>query len=296
MSCALHEDGTQGFGEGAQRRPGSGPWMSRCRRRRPGGLRDLLEGQLRGPGAGGSEPDELFEARGDRRCPAGPPRTPPGASASTALTMIVAMRAAGAAPGSSVSFHGDTVRGHNPLTADSPCAGGAESLGLIRQVGRKSGATPDRGFTKTRSGHGSNTHRTHCMERRPDRRVPATPRWTAPGWATSTSPGRPAPRQSEGKTSPEELIAAAHSACFSMAFSLALARPATPLRGQHQGGCHLRARHRHHRQPPDRQRTDPRAFPKRNSRSIAEEAKVGCPVSGALAGIEITLDATLAAS
>ncbi len=32
---------------------------------------------------------------------------------------------------------------------------------------------------------------------------------------------------SEGKTSPEELIAAAHSACFSMAFSHALARPAT---------------------------------------------------------------------
>ena len=29
---------------------------------------------------------------------------------------------------------------------------------------------------------------------------------------------------SEGKTSPEELIAAAHSACFSMAFSLAVAQ------------------------------------------------------------------------
>ena len=27
---------------------------------------------------------------------------------------------------------------------------------------------------------------------------------------------------------------------------------------------------------------------------IAEEAKMGCPVSGALTGIEITLDATLA--
>jgi hypothetical protein len=31
------------------------------------GLRDLLEGQLRGSGAGGPEPDELFEAGRDRR-------------------------------------------------------------------------------------------------------------------------------------------------------------------------------------------------------------------------------------
>lgn len=40
-------------------------------------------------------------------------------------------------------------------------------------------------------------------------------------WAARTeAPG--------GKTSPEELVAAAHSACFSMAFSAALARAGTP--------------------------------------------------------------------
>ena len=32
----------------------------------------------------------------------------------------------------------------------------------------------------------------------------------------------------EGKTSPEELVAAAHAACFEMAFSAALARAGTP--------------------------------------------------------------------
>jgi osmotically inducible protein OsmC len=40
-------------------------------------------------------------------------------------------------------------------------------------------------------------------------------------WAARTE-------QSGGKTSPEELLAAAHAACFSMAFSAALARNRTP--------------------------------------------------------------------
>ena len=34
--------------------------------------------------------------------------------------------------------------------------------------------------------------------------------------------------EADGRTSPEELIAAAHSACFSMAFSHALAQAGTP--------------------------------------------------------------------
>jgi osmotically inducible protein OsmC len=98
----------------------------------------------------------------------------------------------------------------------------------------------------------------------------------------------------EGKTSPEELIAAAHSACFSMAFSNALAQaghtaeeintkadvtfqPGTGITGSH---LTLVAR------VPGISADD--------FQRIAEEAKTGCPVSAALTGIEITLDATLA--
>jgi lipoyl-dependent peroxiredoxin len=98
----------------------------------------------------------------------------------------------------------------------------------------------------------------------------------------------------EGRTSPEELIAAAHAACFAMALSHALA----------QGG-----------DPPERLETsatvtfepgtgitksaltvrgrvpgiDEAAF-----KEAADGAKDGCPVSGALKGnVELTLDARL---
>lgn len=102
--------------------------------------------------------------------------------------------------------------------------------------------------------------------------------------------------QAEGKTSPEELIAAAHSACFSMAFSNMLAQAGhTPdevhtqaavtfVPGTGITGSHL---------------TVSAKIPgitEEEFQRIAGEAKVGCPVSGALASIEITLDATLDAS
>ena len=99
---------------------------------------------------------------------------------------------------------------------------------------------------------------------------------------------------SGGKTSPEELIAAAHAACFSMALSGGLAKAGTP---------------------PDRLRTSATvtfvpgtgitkiALEVRGSvpgldadgfRDAADAAKAGCPVSKALAGVpEITLDAGL---
>ena len=99
----------------------------------------------------------------------------------------------------------------------------------------------------------------------------------------------------DGRTSPEELIAAAHAACFSMALSHALAQAGTPaeslstsatvtfvpgtgitaialvvegrVAGVDEGGF----------------------------REAAEGARVGCPVSQALAAVpEITLDARLA--
>lgn len=97
-----------------------------------------------------------------------------------------------------------------------------------------------------------------------------------------------------GRTSPEELIAAAHSSCFSMAFSNALAKnetPATKLTttaaveltpGTGITGITLTVRG----EVPG---LDNDAFVK-----LATEAKEGCPVSKALAGTTITLDAALA--
>jgi lipoyl-dependent peroxiredoxin len=103
--------------------------------------------------------------------------------------------------------------------------------------------------------------------------------------------------RSEGSTSvttPEELIAAAHASCFSMAFSHALTENGTPPEsidttasvtfkpGTGITGSHLNV----NAVVPGLDRED---FDR-----IAAEAKAGCPVSQALAGIEITLEATLA--
>lgn len=103
--------------------------------------------------------------------------------------------------------------------------------------------------------------------------------------------------RSEGSTSvttPEELIAAAHSSCFSMALSHALAENGTPPEsidttasvtfkpGTGITGSHLNVN-----------AVIPGLSPEDFER-IAEAAKSGCPVSAALAGIEITLEATLA--
>ena len=99
---------------------------------------------------------------------------------------------------------------------------------------------------------------------------------------------------SGGKTSPEELIAAAHASCFSMALSLGLAKAGAPpeqLRtsavvtfvpgtGITKSALTVRGR------VPG---LDADGF-----REAAEAAKKGCPVSQALAGVpEITLDAAL---
>ncbi|HUC34013.1 MAG TPA: OsmC family peroxiredoxin [Ilumatobacteraceae bacterium] len=96
-----------------------------------------------------------------------------------------------------------------------------------------------------------------------------------------------------GRTSPEELIAAAHSACFSMALSHALTQggnePAaltttaevTFQPGEGITGIVLRVRG-------NVPGMDREAFI-----SAAEGAKVNCPVSKALTGTTITLDADL---
>ena len=101
--------------------------------------------------------------------------------------------------------------------------------------------------------------------------------------------------EAAGKTSPEELIAAAHSSCFSMAFSNMLAKAGyTPdelystaavtfVPGTGITGSHLTVS------------AKVPGISEDEFQKIAGEAKTGCPVSGALASIDITLEATLAA-
>jgi len=99
---------------------------------------------------------------------------------------------------------------------------------------------------------------------------------------------------SDGRTSPEELIAAAHAACFSMAFSNVLAkRGNAPERLETSAtvtfvpgtGITHSALEVHGRVPG----IDADGF-----RAAAEEAKESCPVSQALKGnVELSVDAAL---
>jgi osmotically inducible protein OsmC len=97
-----------------------------------------------------------------------------------------------------------------------------------------------------------------------------------------------------GKTNPEELLGAAHSACYSMALSGALGRNGTPpeslqvtaavtfVPGEGIKGSHLLVSAK----IPGLSEEDFQKF--------AEDARANCPVSQALAGIPITLEASLA--
>ncbi len=109
---------------------------------------------------------------------------------------------------------------------------------------------------------------------------------------------RRAADDAEGVTSPEELIAAAHSACYAMQCSALIARagatPGTldvrsdvtlepdPAGGFRISGIHLTVR-------ATLEGLDADAFAE-----VAQAAKAGCPVSKALTGTTITLDAALA--
>ena len=100
--------------------------------------------------------------------------------------------------------------------------------------------------------------------------------------------------QANGKTSPEELIAAAHSTCYSMALSNGLAKAGTPPTsldttadvtfqpGEGITGIKL---------------TVVGVVPGMSAEDFAaaaEDAKKNCPVSQALTGTTITLEASLA--
>ncbi|WP_295700819.1 OsmC family peroxiredoxin [Lapillicoccus sp.] len=102
----------------------------------------------------------------------------------------------------------------------------------------------------------------------------------------------------DGATSPEELIAAAHSACYAMQFSAIIAEAggtpknldvtadvslgADPAGGFRLTGIALKVRG-------TVEGLDADGFQK-----AAEAAKATCPVSKALTGVDITLDAALA--
>ena len=97
-----------------------------------------------------------------------------------------------------------------------------------------------------------------------------------------------------GQTNPEELLGAAHSACFSMAFSNELAQAGFPPEslqvtaavtfqpGEGITGSHLLVS------------AKIPGIGEERFEAIAESAKQNCPVSQALTGIPITLEASLA--
>ena len=101
-------------------------------------------------------------------------------------------------------------------------------------------------------------------------------------------------QEPEGRTSPEELIAAAHSTCYSMALSGALAKAGTPPEaldvradvtfqpGEGITGSHLTVR------------ASVPGVSAEEFATFADAAKTNCPVSKALTGTTITLDAALA--
>ena len=106
-------------------------------------------------------------------------------------------------------------------------------------------------------------------------------------WKARAEPGA-------GTTNPEELIAAAHASCYAMALSNELASNDTPptsvdtsaevtfVPGTGITGIALSVR------------ATVEAISEADFQRIAEAAKDGCPVSQALAGVEIELAATLA--
>lgn len=111
-------------------------------------------------------------------------------------------------------------------------------------------------------------------------------------WASRTE-------EPDGRTSPEELLAAAHASCFAMALSGALARAGTPPEELHVSAqvtfdkvddgwkvvsSALQVLGRVPGATAD-------AF-----QQAAENARDGCPISGALRGnVELSVDATLEA-
>ena len=110
-------------------------------------------------------------------------------------------------------------------------------------------------------------------------------------WAART-------QSSDGRTSPEELVAAAHAACYCMALSNGLAKAGTPAKRlavsatvtfqQIEGGWKVASSALTVKGTVPG--TDAAAFS-----DAAEAAKDGCPISGALKGnVDLSVEAELA--
>ena len=109
-------------------------------------------------------------------------------------------------------------------------------------------------------------------------------------WAARTGPHN-------GKTSPEELLAAAHASCFSMAFSARLAKNETPAKK-----LSVKAQISFDNASGSWKVTTSRitvvgdvpGIDLETFRTIAEDAKENCPISGAIKNnVELIVDATL---
>ena len=104
-------------------------------------------------------------------------------------------------------------------------------------------------------------------------------------------------RFEDGKgTNPEELIAAAHAGCFSMALSGALTRNSTPpTKIETTASVKLEKVETGFRIPSIHLKTTATVpgIDDAKFQEIAKTAKENCPVSKVLAGAEITLDAKL---
>jgi osmotically inducible protein OsmC len=111
-------------------------------------------------------------------------------------------------------------------------------------------------------------------------------------WASRTS-------AHDGKTSPEELLAAAHASCFSMAFASRLAKNGTPatklsvkveVTFDNPTGGGWKVAKSHISVEGDVPGIDAAKFTE-----LAEDAKENCPISVAIKGnVELSVEATLA--
>ena len=111
-------------------------------------------------------------------------------------------------------------------------------------------------------------------------------------WASRSEP------DDGGRTSPEELIAAAHASCFSMAFSARLAKNGTPADqlevkvevtfDQVEGGWKVASSN-------IKVTGTVPGIDKATFERLADDAKDNCPISAAIRGnVELSVEATLA--
>ena len=109
-------------------------------------------------------------------------------------------------------------------------------------------------------------------------------------WASRTE-------AADGRTSPEELLAAAHAACYSMSFSGRLARNGTPPTSLTVGATVTFDKVEAGWKVVSSALTVRGAVPGIDATTfaqLAEAAKDGCPISGALKGnVVLSVDATL---